>query len=139
MLAICLQTAQLSFGLTHPLIPTVAHELCRERIAKYTSEGRANTSVLKKDWPKVDFSLIEHETDPMFAFKEQDEQVCPACFVGSVFSSADDRHIFCFEQGPVQGWYSRRFDLLEVADRQRVDDGLLKGLTDVISSRALRT
>jgi len=31
----------------------VAHELCRERIAVYTSEGRSEKSSLVKNWPKV--------------------------------------------------------------------------------------
>jgi len=53
----------------------LASESCRERIAVYTSEGRANLSELKKAWPTVDFSLITSEQDPMFADKEEDSAV----------------------------------------------------------------
>jgi len=70
-----LQTAALSFGLACPKAPMLASELCRERIAVYTSEGRSNTSDLKRDWPKVDFSEITAETDPMFENKEEDDMV----------------------------------------------------------------
>lgn len=50
-----LQTAQLSFGTTHPMAPWVANEDCRERIAVYTSEGRSDKSEIVKKWPKVAF------------------------------------------------------------------------------------
>jgi hypothetical protein len=47
------QTAMLSFGETHPRTPFLAHELCRERIAVYASEGRSDTALIKKNFPKV--------------------------------------------------------------------------------------
>eukprot|EP00285_Hemiselmis_virescens_P014227 CAMPEP_0173383944 /NCGR_PEP_ID=MMETSP1356-20130122/6514_1 /TAXON_ID=77927 ORGANISM="Hemiselmis virescens, Strain PCC157" /NCGR_SAMPLE_ID=MMETSP1356 /ASSEMBLY_ACC=CAM_ASM_000847 /LENGTH=237 /DNA_ID=CAMNT_0014339049 /DNA_START=320 /DNA_END=1033 /DNA_ORIENTATION=+ len=70
-----LQTAELSFGQTHPKTPMIAHELCRERIAVYTSEGRSDTSVVAKRFPKVDFSLVTDEKDMMFDKKEKDSEV----------------------------------------------------------------
>jgi len=70
-----LQTAQLSFGKTHPKTPAIAHELCRERIAVYTSEGRTDTSVVAQRFPQVDFSLVTNEKDTMFQHKEKDEDV----------------------------------------------------------------
>ncbi len=43
----------LSFGETHPHTPFLAHELCRERIAVYASEGRSDTAHIKAGFPKV--------------------------------------------------------------------------------------
>lgn len=70
-----LETASLSFGAAHPEIGMLASELCRERIAVYTSEGRARLSALKAAWPKVDFSEMSEEEDSMFAHKESDPLV----------------------------------------------------------------
>ncbi len=70
-----LQTGSLSFGAAYPSVRMLASESCRERIAVYTSEGRANLSELKKAWPKVDFSQLTSEQDPMFADKEEDSVV----------------------------------------------------------------
>ncbi|KAJ1480019.1 hypothetical protein T484DRAFT_2828875 [Baffinella frigidus] len=53
----------------------LACETCRERIGEYTSEGRAKTSELIVQWPKVDFSEIVSEEDPMFQNKEADAAV----------------------------------------------------------------
>lgn len=70
-----LQTATLSFGAAQPNAPLIACELCRERIAVYTSEGRAPTSALKRSWPRVHFAEVIQEEDAMFAQKEDDAAV----------------------------------------------------------------
>jgi len=70
-----LQTAALSFGAVDPMVPMLACETCRERIAVYASEGRSKTSDLVVHWPKVNFSEVVSEEDPMFEHKETDEAV----------------------------------------------------------------
>lgn len=76
-----LQTASLSFGTSQPLTPMLACETCRERIAVYTSEGRAQLSELKPKWPLVDFSQILSEEDKMFSQKEDDKVVAERALV----------------------------------------------------------
>jgi broad specificity phosphatase PhoE len=74
-----LQTASIAFGegpdlpplsLPLPDPPFVATELCRERVADFTCDGRGEKSLLQKDFPTVDFSEVAHESDTMWADKE---------------------------------------------------------------------
>lgn len=70
-----LQTAMLSFGISHPKTPMIAQEMCRERMAIYASEGRSPTRRLRVHFPKVDFSQVTAEEDEWWPQTETDEQV----------------------------------------------------------------
>jgi broad specificity phosphatase PhoE len=77
-----LQTATLALGagadlprLSLPGPPTgappiLATELCRERVADFTCDGRSDRSLLQEAFPAVDFSELTNENDPMWAEKE---------------------------------------------------------------------
>jgi broad specificity phosphatase PhoE len=75
-----LQTAFLSLG--SPSSPGAPHfvatELCRERIADFTCDGRRNLSELKKEFPGVDYSLVESEEDHAFYHQKEDDKLCQA-------------------------------------------------------------
>ena len=68
-----LQTAELAFGLVGPekRPPFVATELARERIAEFTSDQRRSISVLRREFPFVDFSECEHDEDVWFAQRKE--------------------------------------------------------------------
>ena len=66
-----IHTAQLGFRYnptTPP--PFLATELARERISVHTCDWRRPKSVIEKDFPFVDMSLIESEEDDMWLSKE---------------------------------------------------------------------
>ena len=74
-----LQTANIAFGEGTELPPLslpgtgpafIATELCRERVADFTCDGRVERSLLASDFPGFDFSEVEHESDTMWAEKE---------------------------------------------------------------------
>lgn len=69
-----LQTAELSLGeATSKNAPKfLAQPLCRERIADYVCDGRCELSVLKRQFPGVDFSLVETEKDDDFYNQKED-------------------------------------------------------------------
>jgi len=73
-----LQTAVLSLGEpgTPGAPPFLANELCRERVADYMCDGRRNKSELMKEFPGVDFSLVENEEDVQFVNQKEDESLC---------------------------------------------------------------
>lgn len=75
-----LQTAVLSLGMpgSPGAPPFVATELCRERIADYTCDGRRNLTELKNEFPGVDFSLVETEEDVQFYNQKEDDAKCKA-------------------------------------------------------------
>uniref|UniRef100_A0A7S2VQL8 Uncharacterized protein n=1 Tax=Zooxanthella nutricula TaxID=1333877 RepID=A0A7S2VQL8_9DINO len=64
----CLQTAVLSLGDPGApgAPPFIVNELCRERIADYTCDRRRKRSVLKADFPSINFDLVKDEEDTMF-------------------------------------------------------------------------
>lgn len=70
-----LQTACLSLGSpeTPGAPPFIAHEGCREHISESMCDGRRSIVELKRDFPGVDFSLVETNEDEMFNVKETDE------------------------------------------------------------------
>lgn len=74
-----LQTAIIAFGegpdlpplsLPLPYPAVVATDLCRERVADFTCDGRREISLLQRDFPGVNFSEVRHERDTMWAQKE---------------------------------------------------------------------
>jgi len=75
-----LQTAFLSLGAPDSpgAPPFVATELCRERIADFTCDGRRNLSELRKEFPGVDYSLVENEEDAAFYNQKEDDIKCQA-------------------------------------------------------------
>ena len=48
-------------------VPFVAHEDCHEMGGKHTCDKRLAVSQLKEIFPQVDYSLLEHEHDPLWA------------------------------------------------------------------------
>ena len=67
-----IETAFLGFGAAAAAgaPPYVATELCRERVADYTCDGRRPLSTLRAAFPGVDFSEVEAEEDAMWLHKE---------------------------------------------------------------------
>eukprot|EP00931_Biecheleriopsis_adriatica_P092326 TRINITY_DN66143_c0_g1_i1.p1 TRINITY_DN66143_c0_g1~~TRINITY_DN66143_c0_g1_i1.p1 ORF type:complete len:312 (-),score=62.81 TRINITY_DN66143_c0_g1_i1:282-1127(-) len=76
----CLQTATLSLGAANSqdAPPFVANELCRERIADFTCDGRRKISELKEEFPGVDFSLCKTDEDRQFYEEKEDDTKCAA-------------------------------------------------------------
>lgn len=72
-----LQTAFLSLGTpeTPGAPPFVSTELCREHISDAMCDGRRSITELKRDFPGVDYDLVEDNEDTMFHRKETEEQV----------------------------------------------------------------
>jgi broad specificity phosphatase PhoE len=72
-----LQTAQLSLGSpgSPAAPPFVANELCREHISEAMCDSRRSVSELAREFPDVDFSLMEDNEDTMFLKKETTEDV----------------------------------------------------------------
>ena len=58
----------------------VATELCRERVANFTCDGRSDRSALQQQFPHFDFGEVAEEADPMWAEKEEEggERRCKA-------------------------------------------------------------
>jgi len=70
-----LQTAFLSLGTPEDAkVPWVATELCRERIANFTCDGRRKISVLKEEFPGVDFSLVQSDEDVLYHQTKEDSE-----------------------------------------------------------------
>lgn len=76
-----IQTGIAVFGALDPRPSFVSTELCRERISVYTSDHRRNVSVLKKEFPDIDFSQLTSEHDQMWKTKENtpDDYNSDAC------------------------------------------------------------
>lgn len=72
-----LQTAELSLGSpeSHSAPPFIANELCREHISEAMCDGRRTVVELKRDFPGVDFSLVQDNEDTMFQKKETSADV----------------------------------------------------------------
>ena len=51
----------------------VATELCRERVANFTCDGRSDRSALQQQFPHFDFGEVAEEADPMWAEKEEED------------------------------------------------------------------
>jgi len=75
-----LQTAVLSLGVpgSPGAPPFIANELCRERIADFTCDGRRGLSELKEEFPGVDFSLVTSDEDLAFQTQKEDDLKCQA-------------------------------------------------------------
>lgn len=73
-----LQTAVISLGCPNSpgAPPFIAHELCRERIADFTCDGRRSVKELKRDFPGVDFSLVTDNDDLMFDNRKENDELC---------------------------------------------------------------
>lgn len=75
-----LQTAVLSLGSPDsagaPLF--IAHEDCRERISESMCDGRSSITDLKKGFPGVDFSLVQHDQDWRFHNEKENDWDCQA-------------------------------------------------------------
>eukprot|EP00929_Paragymnodinium_shiwhaense_P057428 TRINITY_DN28741_c0_g1_i1.p1 TRINITY_DN28741_c0_g1~~TRINITY_DN28741_c0_g1_i1.p1 ORF type:complete len:326 (+),score=46.66 TRINITY_DN28741_c0_g1_i1:104-979(+) len=76
----CLQTAFLSLGepTSAGAPPFVATELCRERIANFTCDGRRPRSELQKEFKGIDWSLVTDEEDKAFWNQKEDDEKCKA-------------------------------------------------------------
>ncbi|KAL0034530.1 hypothetical protein WJX79_006951 [Trebouxia sp. C0005] len=57
--------------------PLIAHELCREHLGRHPCDKRQTLSHYKKQFPAVDFSLIETEEDELWGpdFREEKDQI----------------------------------------------------------------
>ncbi|GAQ86948.1 hypothetical protein KFL_003220100 [Klebsormidium nitens] len=64
-----------------PGVPFIANEQCRERMSLNRCDRRRNLSETAKNFPGVDFSLIEHENDVMWDLKH--DEAVSAGAVGS--------------------------------------------------------
>mmetsp|Transcript_28637 Transcript_28637/g.64894 ORF Transcript_28637/g.64894 Transcript_28637/m.64894 type:complete len:328 (-) Transcript_28637:556-1539(-) len=75
-----LQTARLTIGsvkFTDSPPPFIATDLCRERITNCPADSRRRLSVLKNEFPEVDFSqCIQSEHDSMWFDHKEDSQLC---------------------------------------------------------------
>ncbi|CAN0239752.1 unnamed protein product, partial [Phaeothamnion confervicola] len=74
-----LQTAFLSLGAAAdaPGAPTfLANELCRERIADFTCDGRRSVTELREEFPGVDWSLVTDDEDRLFYEDKEDDAKC---------------------------------------------------------------
>jgi len=58
--------------------PFIALEMCRERWGKYTCDGRRSISEISKDFPAVDFSLIEDDKDVFWGETREPDEDCAA-------------------------------------------------------------
>ena len=69
-----LQTASLALApadaAASPPLKLLATELCRERVAAFTCDGRSDKSALRQEFPRWDFSELTEESDPMWLSKE---------------------------------------------------------------------
>lgn len=57
-------------------VPVVATELCRERITGLPCDRRRPRSVLHKEFPHVDFSLIKEDEDELPQRVLEDAELC---------------------------------------------------------------
>lgn len=73
-----LQTALISLGSPNSpgAPPFIANELCRERISDSMCDGRRSVKELQRDFPGVDFSLVEHNEDWMFHNQKETDETC---------------------------------------------------------------
>lgn len=62
------QTAQITFqdALDNVAIPFVAHEACREELGILTCNKRRPLSETQREFPKIDFSLLDSEQDSLW-------------------------------------------------------------------------
>lgn len=52
-------------------VPFVAHEGCHEMAGKHTCDKRNSLAKLKGLFPMIDYSLIEHEEDPLWSLERE--------------------------------------------------------------------
>lgn len=73
-----LETAIISLGSPNSpgAPPFIANEYCRERISGSMCDGRRSVKELERDFPGVDFSLIEHDQDWMFHNTKETDEMC---------------------------------------------------------------
>lgn len=57
-------------------VPIIALELCRERITGLPCDLRRPTSVLKEEFPTIDFSMISDDEDPFSTDVQEDAEMC---------------------------------------------------------------
>ena len=101
-----IQTASLVYKPTrgleseHSQPPIIATELARERISRYTCDGRRDRSVLRAEFPHVDFSEIPTEEDALWLMKEDlpDDLSATGCFERAAelmrwLHAREERHI----------------------------------------------
>lgn len=62
-----LQTGLISFEHLIPTVPFIAHEMVREENGVHVCDKRRPTSQQAKEFPQVDFSLLQDETDVIFS------------------------------------------------------------------------
>lgn len=72
-----LQTALITFGDLHyakctTSVPIIAHEACREELGLMVCNKRRPLSESKREFPTVDFSLLEHEHDTLWNPNERE-------------------------------------------------------------------
>lgn len=72
-----LQTAVLALGEpgSPGAPPFLASEMCRERIGDYICDKRRKKSELVKEYPHIDFCLVETEEDEQFEKQKEDEEL----------------------------------------------------------------
>uniref|UniRef100_A0A7S0M519 Phosphoglycerate mutase-like protein n=1 Tax=Cryptomonas curvata TaxID=233186 RepID=A0A7S0M519_9CRYP len=71
-----LQTAMRTVPPSLHDVPFVATELCRERVTSCPADSRRPVSVLKKEFPAVDFSEVRTDEDLMFECMKEDSDAC---------------------------------------------------------------
>ncbi|KAH9261115.1 hypothetical protein BASA81_000819 [Batrachochytrium salamandrivorans] len=87
-----IDTGLMAFPHYHASGKVVATDLCRERIAKYTSDVRKSRTQLEKLYPQVDFTLLQTDLDVAF---ETSKEMHPHEYNSDACKARAQRFVSC--------------------------------------------